>query len=172
MSLLKSPEGLAGISPKISELHEPMSPATPLICPGVGQISLINSPRITSLARSLTARNRLRLKANFVSEFKLIGIVSAGPKIFLSGNQKIALYENRKMCILSRHPVPIRGVYRDRHGRWAGCGGRGGAIDERRSSGRRSRVVLTPRRWCQVLEGQASLGRRWQESPVTGESTK
>jgi hypothetical protein len=32
----------------------------------------------------------------------------------------------------------------------AGCGGRGGALDEQRSSGRRSRVVLTPRRWRQV----------------------
>src|SRR5512140_927752 len=32
--------------------------------------------------------------------------------------------------------------------------------------GRRSRVVLMPRRW------QASQGRRWQESPVTGESAK
>ena len=38
--------------------------------------------------------------------------------------------------------------------------------------GRRSRVVLTPRRWCQVLEKQASQGRRWQQSPVAGESTK
>ena len=31
-----------------------------------------------------------------------------------------------------------------------GCGGRSSAIDEQRLSGRRSRVVLTPRRWCQV----------------------
>jgi len=38
--------------------------------------------------------------------------------------------------------------------------------------GRRSRVVLTPRRWRQVLEKQASWGRRWQESPVTGKSAK
>ena len=38
--------------------------------------------------------------------------------------------------------------------------------------GRRSRVVLTSRRWCQVLEKQASWGRRGQESPVPGESTK
>ena len=45
---------------------------------------------------------------------------------------------------------PTRGAYRDRHGRGAGCGGRGSAIDEQRLSGRRSRVVLTPRRWCQV----------------------
>ena len=40
------------------------------------------------------------------------------------------------------------------------------------SCGRRSRVVLTPRRWRQVLEKQASWGRRWQTSPVTGESAK
>src|SRR5258708_32834642 len=45
---------------------------------------------------------------------------------------------------------PTRGAYRDRHGRGMGCGGRGSAIDEQRLSGRRSRVVLTPRRWCQV----------------------
>jgi hypothetical protein len=40
------------------------------------------------------------------------------------------------------------------------------------SCGRRSRVVLTPRRWRQVLEKQASQGRWWQESPVTRESAK
>jgi hypothetical protein len=39
-------------------------------------------------------------------------------------------------------------------------------------SGRRSRVVLMPRRWHQVLEKQTSQGRRWQTSPVTGESAK
>jgi hypothetical protein len=44
--------------------------------------------------------------------------------------------------------------------------------DERRSCGRRSRVVLTPRRWRQVLEKQASWGRWWQTSPVTRESAK
>ncbi len=32
----------------------------------------------------------------------------------------------------------------------------GCATDERAACGRRSRVVLTPRRWCQVLEKQAS----------------
>jgi hypothetical protein len=36
--------------------------------------------------------------------------------------------------------------------------------------GRRSRVVLTPRRWRQV--GGAIRRRRWQTSPVTGESPK
>jgi len=33
-------------------------------------------------------------------------------------------------------------------------------------------VVLTPRRWRQVPEKQASQGRRWQESPVAGESAQ
>jgi hypothetical protein len=46
-----------------------------------------------------------------MSEFKLIAVVSAGPKVFLSGNQKIVLYENRKMCILSRYPASTRGAY-------------------------------------------------------------
>jgi hypothetical protein len=85
-----------------------------------------------------------------------------------------------------------RGATRDRHGRGAGCGGRGCADNERRvippslklrrtgtkpveafgvdGCGRRSRVVLTPRRWRQVRAKER--GRRWQESPVAGESTK
>src|ERR1700720_160920 len=42
--------------------------------------------------------------------------------------------------------------------------------DERHQRGRRSRVVLTPRRWRQ---GRGAIReRRWQKSPVTGESTK
>src|SRR3979490_2735733 len=52
----------------------------------------------------------------------------------------------------------------------AGCDGRGGARDGRCQCGRRSRVVLTPRRWCQV-RGE-TRGRWWQESPVTRESAK
>jgi hypothetical protein len=51
---------------------------------------------------------------------------------------------------IASHPVPLRGAFRDRHGRGAGRSGRGSAIDEQRLSGRQSRVVLTPRRWCQV----------------------
>src|SRR3981081_3177785 len=53
--------------------------------------------------------------------------------------------------------------------------------DERCCSVRRSRVVLTPRRWRQVrgvksaqpgLDKNISAERRWQNSPVTGESSK
>jgi hypothetical protein len=66
-------------------------------------------------------------------------------------------------------PASSRGAFRDRHGR-----GRrdavdmDGAADESALRGRRSRVVLTPRRWRQVCG--VIRKRRWQESPVTGES--
>jgi len=45
--------------------------------------------------------------------------------------------------------------------------------DERPCRGRRSRVVLTSRRWRQVGDDAfASRRRRWQTSPITGESAK
>src|SRR5882724_5200690 len=44
-----------------------------------------------------------------------------------------------------------RGAARDRHGRWERYAvDANGALDETRFCGRRSRVVLTPRRWRQV----------------------
>ena len=57
-----------------------------------------------------------------------------------------------------------------RYGRGAGCGGRGGACDERCRRGRRSRVVLTPRCWRQVCDKERR--RRCQTSLVTGKSAK
>jgi hypothetical protein len=46
-----------------------------------------------------------------------------------------------------------RGAFRDRHERWVrDAMDAFEAQDERIVSGRRSRVVLTPRRWCQVLK--------------------
>ena len=56
-----------------------------------GQISLINSHRIISLVRPSKAPNRVRLKTNFVSGFKLI---------FQSWRQKILLSENQKLWYL------------------------------------------------------------------------
>jgi hypothetical protein len=67
-----------------------------------------------------------------------------------------------------RHPAPARGAYRDRHGRWArGCDGRRWRVDEGAySCGRRSRMVLTPRRWCQVGESNfADDGGKKARSP-------
>ena len=64
-----------------------------------------------------------------------------------------------------------RGAFRDRHDTLArdavdACC----AKDERAIRGRRSRVVLTSRRWCQV--GGTICRRRGQESPIPGEITK
>ena len=40
--------------------------------------------------------------------------------------------------------------------RGAGCGGRGCALTNGADRGRKRRVVLAPRRWCQVREGKLS----------------
>src|ERR1700730_6216088 len=47
---------------------------------------------------------------------------------------------------------------------------RAGAKDEGAFCGRRSRVVLTPRRWCQVGGGNSACDG--VNKPITGESTK
>jgi hypothetical protein len=62
------------------------------------------------------------------------------------------------------------GAARDRHGRGTGCGGRCRRAKTKRARGvRRSRVVLTPRRWRQVRAGQPARATV-ANSPVTGES--
>ena len=79
-----------------------------------------------------------------------------------SGKSPIALRASRARS---------RGAFRDRHERWARDAMDAGASpDERRQRGRRSRVVLMPRRWHQV--GGAIRQRWWQESPITRESAK
>src|SRR6202043_323722 len=82
--------------------------------------------------------------------------------------KNISLRRSVETVLLIPPSRPERGAFRDRHERGTGCGGRGGVADERHSSGRRSRVVLTPRRWRQVCK--TICKRRWQESPITGES--
>jgi hypothetical protein len=54
------------------------------------------------------------------------------PNDFLSipAEKNISFRRSVEADLLIRHPVPIRGAYRDRHERGAGCGGRGGASDE------------------------------------------
>ena len=79
-----------------------------------------------------------------------------------SGKSPIALRASRARS---------RGAFRDRHERWARDAMDAGASpDVRRQRGRRSRVVLMPRRWHQV--GGAIRQRWWQESPITRESAK
>src|SRR5215471_10593814 len=49
--------------------------------------------------------------------------------------------------------LDTRGASRSSRTLAAGCDGRVDAQDERGQGGRRNRVVLTPRRWCQVSRG-------------------
>src|SRR5579871_550239 len=67
------------------------------------------------------------------------------------------------------HPAPIkRDVSADRHDAWGGDAmAADAASDERGEGGRRSRVVLIPRRWDQACG--RSRRRRWLTSPDTGE---
>src|SRR3981081_2860653 len=70
----------------------------------------------------------------------------------------------------SAHAVRWRGATRDRHGRGMGCGGRGYADNERRvmrtakTCGPDAPTLASSRR-------KQFRRRRWQESPVAGEST-
>jgi len=74
--------------------------------------------------------------------------------------KNISLGRDAKSPANSAHPVPQEGRIAIVTDVGAGCGGRGGALDEWRRRGRRSRVVLTPRRWRQVC------GRRWKALAV------
>ncbi len=68
-----------------------------------------------------------------------------------SREKYFAFTETQIRCrVLPSHPGKRGG--RDRHERGARCGGRRCAFDEGRRRGRRSRVVPTPRRWCQVAQ--------------------
>src|SRR6267378_8679389 len=113
-------------------------------------------------------------------------------------NISVSIHPKSLLELFASHPE--RGAYHDRHEtrggmRWTrqrfARDGIAGQIerfvsgqqhaDERCCCGRRSRVVLTPRRWRQVCGRQVGptglrqnhiRRRRWQKSPVTGESTK
>src|SRR5947207_4575127 len=73
-------------------------------------------------------------------------------RLIISEFQKFCLPTEPNQFSDSHRPVPQRGVAQ-RHQRWE-CDAvdAGGAFDEWRCSGRRSRVVLTPRCWRQVCE--------------------
>jgi hypothetical protein len=104
----------------------------------------------------------LRAKTDFLNAFNVIWPVqSPSSKIFGFAATPNQIY-------IRRRPAPLRGAFRERHGRGAGCGGRDGALDGRCQRGRRRRVVLTPRCWRQVGGFPlATVARK----PITGEST-
>jgi len=82
--------------------------------------------------------------------------------------KNILIFRSCKLSYIDRIPFHSEGRFANVTNVGMGCGGRSGARDGRRQSGRRNRVDPTPRRWCQVCA--QARGRRWQESPVTGVS--
>ena len=95
-----------------------------------------------------------------------------------SENISVPIYPETLLELSPSHPT--RGAYHDRHGRGVECGGRGSVLratglqgglrsvsdqqraDERCCCVRRSRVVLTPRRWrqvCGVASAQPGLDK-------------
>jgi hypothetical protein len=73
-----------------------------VICPDVGQISLINSHRFIPPIRSSKARNRLRRKANFLSGIQSDVGCRSSAKIFrVHGRQCSAINANALHDVLS-----------------------------------------------------------------------
>jgi hypothetical protein len=64
--------------------------------------------------------------------------------------EKTSLFLKIRNCELLGCLASPRGAYASSRTLSAGCGGRKNVADERCYCGRRSRVVLTPRRWCQA----------------------
>ena len=103
----------------------------------------------------------LRRKINFLNQIKLICPVQ-------SPSKKYFCFSEAKSPLYSRHPVPLKGAYHDRREtrggvRWT----RVALLTRALSCGRRSRVVLTPRRWCQV-GGSNSAGDGGQKARAPG----
>src|SRR6202030_2565091 len=71
-------------------------------------------------------------------------------------SQKIFRFWRRANHFYNSRVLLLEGAFRDRHERGVECGGRGCALDEWRRRGRRSRVVLAPRRWRQVGGGNSA----------------
>ena len=98
------------------------------------------------LARTpLRAKNRVRVKSNFVSRFKLIWVVSP-PRT------NISLSENQKLCILPAVPLSLEGRLAIVTDVEAGCGGRG-------SVARRAILVRTAKA-CGLGAPTLALSRR------------
>ncbi len=114
----------------------------------------------------LAPESALRVERNLLNRIKLmLPVQPSSQKYFRSLLTQIT-------CISLHRPVPQRGGSRSSRTRGGMRWTQAALLTRARACGRRSRVVLTPRRWRQVLEKQASWGRWWQTSPVTKESAK
>jgi hypothetical protein len=92
-------------------------------------------------------------------------------------------WKNKALCVDPKSPPssalshPGRGAYRDRHERGVRCGGRGWHQVRCKARGRMEPPADGEVVWFWHPDADAKSantirGRRWQESPVTGKSTK
>jgi hypothetical protein len=130
-----------------------------VICPSGGLLTGVSSPVCKNISVSTHPKSSLELWPSHPTRGALAIVTNAGRDAV-----DAAASCAQRGCRAGDEPVSDR-----QH------------ADERCCCVRRSRVVLTPRRWCQVREVKSaqpgldktiSVERRWQESPVTGESTK
>src|ERR1700731_4215028 len=82
--------------------------------------------------------------------------------------QKYSVFPKTQITLYSRRPVPLRGAARDVTDAGRDAVDAAARLTGVACSGRRRRVVLTPRRWCQV-GGQPLM--TVARKPITGEST-
>jgi hypothetical protein len=99
--------------------------------------------------RDPQGRSALRAQADLLNRIKLmLPVQSPFAKIFPFPSDPNHLH-------ISRHPSPHEGAFRDRHERRVGMRWtRVALLTRAHPCGRRSRVVLTPRRWRQASQRQ------------------
>jgi len=87
--------------------------------------------------------------------------------------KNIPLNMSGKSVIYLRASHPMRGAARDRHERAVGCGGRE-ALRTTSAGGADGEAVWSwrPDAGVKFARSKTFRGRRWQESPVTGESAE
>jgi hypothetical protein len=134
-----------------------------LICPTSHPLHDFGSRRPRAPRKS--GQKRLRRKTHFACAFR--SILSATSVV-----AKISLYENQKSCIYCSHPASIGGAYASSRTLRRDAVDANGSHDERRVSGRPSRVVLISRRWDQAFRATSLSGDGGYQARHSKESTK
>jgi hypothetical protein len=86
--------------------------------------------------------------------------------------QKYFCFSESKSGLKVRCPVPARGAFRDRHERWAGDAMDADGVARRAAPARTAKSCGPGAPTLVSSRRDFSRRRRWQKSPVTGESTK
>ena len=107
----------------------------------------------------------LGARKNFLNGFNKTTRRANHPKVCQAPfRSQYSDFQKPQTGLYSSHPVPLRGAFRERHERGAGMRWTQAARETGvLAGGRPNRVVLTPRRWCQVRATER--GRRWPKGP-------